>query len=73
VTLDVAGLPAVLVHRLVARAIGHLAPAARPRGVEITRLVARLAGGGIATLAGVKARGGAQWRFTLAPPRRQIG
>ncbi len=73
VTLDTAGLPALLVRRLVARAIGHLAPAACPRGAEITRLITRLDSGSTATLAGVKARGGTVWRFTLAPPRRQIG
>jgi tRNA(Ile)-lysidine synthase len=73
VTLDVAGLPAELVRRLVARAIGQLVPSARPRGGEISRLIGRLARGDTATLAGVKARGGPVWRFTLAPPRRQIG
>ena len=73
VTLDVVGLPAELVRRLVARAIGQLVPSARPRGGEITRLIARLATGDTATLAGVKARGGTVWCFTLAPPRRQIG
>ena len=73
VRLDVTGLPALLVRRMVTRAIGHLAPSARPRGGEISRLIARLDSGEPATLAGVKARGGTVWRFTLAPPRRQIG
>ena len=68
--VDAAGLPAALVRRLVARAIGHFAPDARPRGAEITRLMARLGSGGTATLAGVRAHGGEPWRFNLAPPRR---
>jgi tRNA(Ile)-lysidine synthase len=70
VTLDAAGLPQALVRRLVARAIGQLVPSARPRGAEITRLMARLDTGDSGTLAGVKARGGTVWHFTLAPPCR---
>lgn len=72
-SLDAAGLPAAVVRRLVVRAIAHFVPDAAPRGADITRLIGRIDSGGAATLAGVKARGSRPWRFTLAPPRRQIG
>ena len=72
-SLDVAGLPATLVRRLVVRAIGHFVPDAAPRGADITRLIGRVYSGSAATLAGVKVCGGTRWHFTLAPPRRQIG
>lgn len=70
-TLDTAGLPPLLVRRLVLRALAELG-APPPRGVALTRLLAVLAAGRTATLGGVKARGGAVWRFETAPPRRQI-
>jgi tRNA(Ile)-lysidine synthase len=41
-----------------------------PDGPALGRLMATLASGGTATLAGVLARGGAEWRFTPAPPHR---
>ncbi len=69
IALDLAGLPADLVRRLVARAIAELAPGAAPRGPDLARLIARLAAGGSGTLAGVRGRGGNLWRFTPAPPR----
>ncbi len=69
-SIDVAGLPAELVQRLVRRAIATLVPAVVPDGGATARLVARLAAGGSGTLAGVKARGGDIWCFSLAPPRR---
>jgi tRNA(Ile)-lysidine synthase len=72
-SLDAVGLPATLVRRLVVRAIAHFVPDAAPRGADITRLIGCLDSGGAATLAGVKGHGGRLWRFTLAPPRRQIG
>lgn len=73
VTLDAAGLPAALVQRLVARAIAAVAPGAAPRGPDLSRLAMRLAGGGPATLAGVRARTlpSGDWHFTPAPPRRE--
>ncbi|MEY3269123.1 MAG: tRNA lysidine(34) synthetase TilS [Pseudomonadota bacterium] len=72
-SLDAAGLPVALVRRLVVRAIHHFVPDAVARGADITRLIGRLDSGGAATLAGVKACGSTPWRFTRAPPRRQIG
>jgi tRNA(Ile)-lysidine synthase len=68
--LDPSGLPAELRRRLVLRILRHIAPDAAPRGEETSRLLAILEQGGTATLAGVKAAGGATWRFEPAPPRK---
>jgi tRNA(Ile)-lysidine synthase len=69
--LDTAGLPPLLVRRLVLRALAELG-AEPPRGAALSRLVATLREGKAATLGGIKARGGALWRFEIAPQRRQI-
>ena len=45
---------------------------AHPDGPGLDRLMATLAAGGTATLAGVMARGGPGWRFQPAPPRRSV-
>ena len=67
--LDPADLPAELRRRLVLALLARMdAPA--PRGDEVTRLLALLDLGATATLAGIKCRGGAIWRFEPAPPRR---
>jgi tRNA(Ile)-lysidine synthase len=68
-TLDPAGLPEELSRRLVLRMLAAMGAAA-PRGAALARLLATLAAGGTATLAGVKCTGGAIWRFAPAPPRR---
>lgn len=70
IRLDVAGLPDELRRRLVLRVLAALAPDVAPRGPDLQHLLAVLDQGGTATLAGVKASGGAIWRFALAPPRR---
>ena len=71
IALDVAGLPEELVRRLLLRAIMSINPQATPHGPRLAALQAHLASGGTATLAGVKARGGAVWRFNRAAPRRK--
>ncbi|MBV9883587.1 MAG: tRNA lysidine(34) synthetase TilS [Sphingomonadaceae bacterium] len=68
-TLDPAGLPAELRRRLVVGILSEMSGGA-PRGEEVARLLATLAAGGTATLAGIKCAGGERWRFTPAPPRR---
>ena len=68
--LDATGLPPEIILRLLRRALVAIAPEAAPRGDALTRLAARLATGGTATLAGVRATGGPVWRFTAAHPRR---
>lgn len=70
IRLDPGGLPAELRRRLVARALDHFAAGAAPRGEALSRFIAALDAGNVATLAGVKAKGGRFWEFSLAPPRR---
>ncbi len=64
------GLPPELVRRLVLLCLRRLDPAARPRGDQLSALIARLHTGGAGTLGGIKAIGGDTWRFEPAPPRR---
>lgn len=68
--IDPRGLPAELRRRLVQRALERLTGAASPRGEALSRLIAALEAGGTRTLAGVKAKGGTSWNFSLAPPRK---
>jgi tRNA(Ile)-lysidine synthase len=68
--LDADRLPVELQRRLVLCCLRALAPAAAPRGDQLTALVADLAAGKTSTLAGVKCIGGGVWRFEPAPPRR---
>jgi tRNA(Ile)-lysidine synthase len=68
-TFDAAGLPAALVQRLLARAIGEISGQA-PRGTDVSRLAARLGAGQAGTLAGVLVRPGLKWRLQAAPARR---
>lgn len=68
--LDPTGLPSELRRRLVLRMLRRINPAADPRGDALTRLLRTLEAGEIATLAGVRCRGGARWRFAPAPARR---
>ena len=68
--LDPAGLPPELLRRLVLRGLRDIDPHAAPRGEELTRLIATLEQGGVATLANVRAEGGRLWAFAPAPPRR---
>ena len=66
--------PSEIRRRIVARAVAHLATEGRGselRGRELDRLLDVLAGGGQATLRGVRCSGGVQWRFSRAPARRR--
>ena len=69
VRLDPAGLPAELLRRLVLLSLRDVDPQAAPRGEELSRMIATLEQGGVATLAGVRAEGGKLWAFEPAPPR----
>ncbi|WP_243451066.1 tRNA lysidine(34) synthetase TilS [Sphingosinicella sp. CPCC 101087] len=71
--LDVTGVPGELRRRLLLAMLRRIAPGAEPRGDELSRLLETLDRGGTATLAGVKCRGGPEWRFEPAPPRRSKG
>jgi tRNA(Ile)-lysidine synthase len=68
-SLDAVGLTPELQRRLVLRCLQSVASGAAPRGEQLTSLLAALAKGQVATLAGVKCTGGARWRFEAAPPR----
>ena len=66
---DPHSLPREYRRRLVDRAIRHFAAGRSPRGDALDRLLRLLELGRVATLAGVMARPGTSWRFSLAPPR----
>jgi tRNA(Ile)-lysidine synthase len=68
--LDPSDLPPELRRRLLLAILARLNAPAPPRGDEVTRLLTALDIGATATLAGVKCRGGAIWRFEPAAPRR---
>ena len=60
-------------HDLLRRTLIRLFSAhfgASPDGPGLARLMATLAAGGTATLAGIVARGGPRWAFSPAPPHR---
>ena len=65
--------PTEIRRRVVQDAVDRLAnegALAELRGRELDRLLTVLAAGGQATIRGVRCVGGAEWRFTRAPPRR---
>jgi tRNA(Ile)-lysidine synthase len=66
-----AGLPAEIRRRLLLACLHRFMPEARPRGEQLTDLLAALEAGGTATLAGVKFSAvAAGWHVSPAPPRR---
>lgn len=69
--VDAAGLPGELVRRLAVRALAEFG-APDPDGPALTRLIARVAAGGTATLGGVRVQGGQPWRFAPSPPPRPV-
>jgi tRNA(Ile)-lysidine synthase len=75
ITIDAAGMPRELARRLLLRAVAILAPAARPRGPGIERLLDQLEAGTGGTIAEVAvaaraAATGTLWHVEIAPPRR---
>ncbi|HYD11365.1 MAG TPA: tRNA lysidine(34) synthetase TilS [Allosphingosinicella sp.] len=69
-SFDAAGLPPELRRRALLRLLALLVPADPPRGEAVTRLLAALDAGEVATLAGVRCQGGPVWQLAPAPPRR---
>ncbi|MEO7240062.1 MAG: tRNA lysidine(34) synthetase TilS [Sphingomicrobium sp.] len=67
--VDPTGLPREFQRRLLLIALQRRG-APPPRGPDLARLLAQLAAGQTATLAGFKLVGGATWRLSPAPPRR---
>jgi tRNA(Ile)-lysidine synthase len=71
VRLTPGGTPREIVRRALRRLFSvHFQ--AHPDGPGLDRLMATLAAGGTATLAGVLARGGPVWTLRPAPPRRSV-
>lgn len=74
-TLDVAQVPPELRRRMTLDLIRRMTPgrAIEPRGDRLSRALALLQSGRVATLAEVVIRpGGERWRFEPAPPRRSV-
>lgn len=67
VVIDVAGLPPEIRRRLVVRALALSGDS--PDGPAIDRMIADLAAGGTATLAGIRGVGGPMWTFSRVPHR----
>lgn len=74
ITYRPAGAPSEIMRRIVGRAVRRLATEGEPelRGREIDQLLEVVKGGGVATIRGVRCDGGREWRFTQAPPRRDV-
>ena len=70
VLLDPADLPRELQRRLLHIALCEIDAGYAPRGPAIERLLDSLAGGNTSTIGDILCRGGAQWRFSAAPPRQ---
>ncbi len=68
-SIDPHGLPPELLRRLLLTMFDELGAYA-PRGPELARATAALAGGKTATLSGLKLEPGLRWRLSPAPPRR---
>lgn len=69
VSFDPRALPRELLRRILLICLRMIEPDAAPRGDELDRLIAGLASGKTATLAGVKCMGGDFWLFAKAPAR----
>lgn len=65
--------PAEIERRIVLRAVRKIATEGDHdvRGRDLDQLLMALIAGGEATLRGVHCKGGGEWRFTVAPPRRR--
>lgn len=70
VTIDPATLPREILRRMLLLALAHIEPEAAPRGDAVDRALDALPSGGVLTLGNVLCTGGAVWRLTPAPPRR---
>ncbi|HEY1604050.1 MAG TPA: tRNA lysidine(34) synthetase TilS [Allosphingosinicella sp.] len=69
--LDPSGLPPELLRRLLLRCLSRIDPGGAPRGAQVTALLATLREGGKTTLGRALCRGGTDYRFAPAPPRRR--
>ena len=67
---DSARLPLELKRRLLLRCLSRLEPDLIPRGEAIDRLLAELDAGKTSMIGNILCKGGACWRFSVAPARR---
>ena len=70
VRCDARDVPREIQRRLLIHCLKLLEPELAPRGDAIDRLLSELSDGRSATMGAVKCVGGDNWRFTMAPPRR---
>ena len=70
VRCDARDVPREIQRRLLIHCLKLLEPKLAPRGDAIDRLLSELSDGRTATMGAVKCEGGDNWRFTMAPPRR---
>lgn len=70
--VDPVDLPRELRRRLLLAAFAQLGGAS-PRGPELMRAMEALEAGRTVTLGGFRLEGGASWRLSLAPPRKEQG
>ena len=70
VRCDARDVPREIQRRLLIHCLKLLEPELAPRGDAIDRLLSELSDGRTATMGAVKCEGGDNWRFTMAPPRR---
>ncbi|MEY3833631.1 MAG: hypothetical protein RLZZ130_1109, partial [Pseudomonadota bacterium] len=70
VMCDARDVPREIQRRLLIHCLQLLEPELAPRGDAIDRLLSELSDGRTATMGAVKCEGGDNWRFTMAPPRR---
>ena len=70
IILYINGLPKEIQRRLLLMALNRIDPYIVPRGDAVERLVIDLKAGKAATIGDIMCRGGDDWRFTSAPPRR---
>jgi len=70
VICDARDVPREIQRRLLIHCLQMLEPELAPRGDAIDRLLSELSDGRTATMGNVKCEGGDNWRFTMAPPRR---
>jgi tRNA(Ile)-lysidine synthase len=65
--------PPEIIRRLVLHCLRAVDPKADPRGAPLSRFIETLQSGGTATLGHILGRGGKNWVFIPAPPRRNNG
>ncbi len=70
VICDALDVPREIQRRLLIHCLQLMEPELNPRGDAIDHLLSELSCGRTATMGAVKCEGGANWRFTMAPPRR---